>query len=193
MITNSFTSIMYSGKCVLVNLFSYSTRGVPGIEIIGLGARGKLLKEKLIFLVKKMKIRFPPRRYVLGIELPEAITKIEELSDLELPLFILLLKLAGVLSFHRMDDCVCAGRINITGLVEEAVRNRAQIAELISDAKSQGLVKLKFITQGADRSFGDREESDIIDLKEIFEWSTFIWFRSRQAASNAPQLNFNNR
>ena len=46
-------------------VFGYSTRGIPGLEIVGLGQKGRLIKEKILYLNRKNNLKIPPRRYVI--------------------------------------------------------------------------------------------------------------------------------
>lgn len=56
------------GKFCTVEIFGYSTRGLPGLEIVGLGGSGRQLKEKLIYITRLQKVGLPLNRYVLCVE-----------------------------------------------------------------------------------------------------------------------------
>lgn len=101
----------------LVDLYAYATKGVPGLEIVGLGGTGRIIKEKLIFLSRIRGLKFPLKRFVLCVDIKEAPKKMGELSYLELPLLLLYWSLAGHLNFHNMDDCISSGQLNVNGTI----------------------------------------------------------------------------
>jgi hypothetical protein len=100
---------------ILAELFSYSSKGVGGINLIGFGKYGNTLKEKIIFLCKEKGIKLPFKKYVLCIENSDVIKDLEfnEVRWLELPLLLLLLQLAGQLKVHDLSNCVSSGKINM--------------------------------------------------------------------------------
>lgn len=104
------------GKRCFIDLFGYTTKGIPGLEIIGLGKRGKLLKEKVIFLTRSLQLEVPPRRYVLCFDDERLLElSIDDFRNLELPVLILFWSLAGVIPFKKLDDCCSVGQFNIKG------------------------------------------------------------------------------
>ena len=80
----------------LVGLFGHSSKGLPGIEIIGLGKHGPKIKEKIIFYCKRQNIKIPFLRFCLCIELNHPLKDYQEdaLLDFEIPLLLLLSSLA---------------------------------------------------------------------------------------------------
>jgi hypothetical protein len=100
----------------IVNLFGYSTNGIPGLEIFLPAPHAKSMKEKFIFISKKRNLKLPMKRYVLCAEIPLEKT-IEDLSWLELPLMLLYWHLGGVLSVMNLADCFCVGRVNSLGQI----------------------------------------------------------------------------
>lgn len=110
------------GKGHLTEIYGYSSKGVPGLEIVGLGAKGKAIKEKFVFLSKKYNLKISPKRYVLCIDdnmvLGSLTSKDELYRWLELPLLILYWSMAGVLPIQNLRDCLCAGRISTRGKIE---------------------------------------------------------------------------
>jgi len=106
----------------LVELFGYTTKGIPGLEIIGIGPSGRQIKEKLIFIARSQKLKISSRRFVLCLEshdLTSLSLKHENVQWLELPLFVLLMTLGGVFPFYQLSNCFCAGRIDLHGRIED--------------------------------------------------------------------------
>ncbi len=107
------------GRAQTVQIFGHASRGIPGIEIIGLGPQSKLMKEKFVFLFKQMELKTPLKRFVLCVEKEIQMNKdANDLTWLELPLFVLLSSLAEFIPITRLDDCYCSGRLNLIGEVE---------------------------------------------------------------------------
>lgn len=107
------------GQAEAVQIFGHASRGVPGVEIVGLGPQSKLMKEKFIFLFKQMEIKTPLKRFVLCVEKEILLNKdANDLTWLELPLFVLLSSLAEIIPITRLDDCYCSGRLSLIGEVE---------------------------------------------------------------------------
>lgn len=98
-------------------LFAYSSKSLPSIEIVGMGKRGKIIKEKIIYWFKKRNIRLPSKRYVLCLETFQRLNFEDEESIrwLELPSVILLLVLGDMLQLLQSDQCFCAGRLGLEG------------------------------------------------------------------------------
>jgi hypothetical protein len=107
------------GRAQTVQVFGHASRGIPGIEIVGLGTQSKLMKEKFVFLFKQMQIKTPLKRFVLCVEKEILLNKdANDLTWLELPLFVLLSSLAETIPITRLDDCYCSGRLSLEGEVE---------------------------------------------------------------------------
>ncbi len=106
-------------KHTLGEIFGYSTRGIPGLEVVGLGKRGRLLKEKLNFVNKRADIRVPAKRYVICID-NEIIEKIEHKSFrwLELPTLLLYWSLAEIIQVSNLDMCLCGGTLSTSGEIK---------------------------------------------------------------------------
>ncbi|OFZ24320.1 MAG: hypothetical protein A2381_04810 [Bdellovibrionales bacterium RIFOXYB1_FULL_37_110] len=105
-----------------VPVFGYATKGIPGLEIIGLGKYGKNIKEKFVYLARKEKIKIPLKRYVVCIE-----GDLEDIDHIllnnrwfELPIFIVYWSMAELLPIKKLDNCLCAGKIDITGKIINA-------------------------------------------------------------------------
>ncbi len=101
----------------MVDIFGYSSHGLPGVEIIGLSKGSRLLKEKLIFVTRKNNIKLPLRRFVICIEgeIENKKFKDEEFRFLEAPILIMLWTLSGHLPLNKLDDCFSIGKINTEG------------------------------------------------------------------------------
>lgn len=102
-------------------LFAYTTHGIPGIDIVGMGKYTKAVKEKLIYLCRCRKIKLPLKRFVLCLEQSEDILRLDwdELRWLEFPYFLLLLHLLELLPIHHLDGCLTAGTLNSDGVVSQ--------------------------------------------------------------------------
>jgi len=98
-------------KCKFMHLFGYSTRGIPGLEIIGLGNRGRTVKEKLTFLSRQQDNSLPLNRFVLGIDPVQKINKTDDLDFLELPLLILYWSLMDWIPLKSLENCFSSGRV----------------------------------------------------------------------------------
>ncbi len=96
--------------------FGYSTRGVPGLDIVGVGKRGRVLKEKLNYINRKIGVKIPPKRYVICLS-DEYMEKVElgTFRWLELPCLLLYWSLAEVINISNLDSCLCAGILSTSG------------------------------------------------------------------------------
>jgi hypothetical protein len=98
-------------------LFAYSSKSLPTIEIIGMGKRGKIIKEKIIYWLKKRNIKLSAQRFVICLESFERINFDDEDSVrwLELPSLILLLVLSQLIPLSNIDRCFCVGHLGLEG------------------------------------------------------------------------------
>ncbi len=101
------------GSLKQVQIFGYTTNGIPGVEIVGLGRQGRTLKEKIIFFSKRLGLKLPIKRFVLCIE--EEQIHLGDFSYLEFPFFFLFLNLAGILEIKSLENCLCSGRLLLNG------------------------------------------------------------------------------
>jgi len=141
------------------NLFGYASKGIPGIEIIGLGSSGRFVKEKFIYLMRREKVKMPLRRFVLCVEGETKLLKDSDYRWLELPFFILLLKLAGQIQFNQLDDCLASGRVGVDGRVWVKSPDYSELPENLTcykffDVNNQN----KYIESGV----------HIFDVKSVF-------------------------
>ncbi len=103
---------------ILVDLFGYSSHGIPGIEICGItGPSGRILKEKLIYFSKISKVKFPLKRFVLCLEVEGKVSSQLDFQQIELPFLILLWTMAGVLKIRNLEQCLSLGRIDVSGRI----------------------------------------------------------------------------
>ncbi len=95
----------------IINIFGYASRGVPGIDIIGI-PHSRALKEKLIYMTRILKIKMPLKKYVLCADDLMASRDHQTLHQFELPLFLLLLALAEVIPLRQLDRTLALGHID---------------------------------------------------------------------------------
>jgi hypothetical protein len=98
-----------------VDIYGYSSRSVPGLDIIGLGGRGKLIREKINFITN----RYVPKKkslkkYVISVEAdyPEEKLKVNS-NDLEFPILILYWAMAAIIPIKNLDRCWASGKVNV--------------------------------------------------------------------------------
>ncbi len=92
------------------DLFCYSSHGLPGLEIVGLGVRARALKEKVIYLTKHAGHKVPLKRYVICLDRP--LRKGEDEAFFELPIILLYWAMAGFVPIKRLTDCLCSGSVD---------------------------------------------------------------------------------
>ncbi|MCT4642126.1 MAG: hypothetical protein N4A33_07470 [Bacteriovoracaceae bacterium] len=111
--------ILTSKGIKIVSLFGYSTKGIPGIDIIGMGRLSRSLKEKIIYLTKMRELYLKKRRYVISIDINDldGDEKWEDLKGLEFPTILLYWYLGGLLPIRKLDDCICQGFISTKGVI----------------------------------------------------------------------------
>lgn len=123
----------FGGQHCPVDIFGYSSHGVPGIEIVGMGKYSRAMKEKFVYLSREKKLKFPQRRFVLCVEgeLESKKFKEEEYRYLELPLLLMLWSLTGHLPLENLDDCFAAGKISVEGNISPLPLTASQQARLL--------------------------------------------------------------
>lgn len=107
----------------IVTLFGYCTKGLPSVEINGIGKLGKSIKEKMIYLTRTRELYLPRRRYVICLDIDEleGDERWFELKYLEFPVLLLYWFLGGIVPISKLDDCLTQGWINTRG---EIFQNR---------------------------------------------------------------------
>ncbi|MEI8346057.1 MAG: hypothetical protein WCG27_01220 [Pseudomonadota bacterium] len=148
----------YKGEIKLVDIFGYTTRGIPGLEIVGLPTWSKLIREKFIYLTRTQNYKMPMKRYVLcvGEESIDRDLLVEQGSWLELPLLILFWSLSGLLPIHRLEECYCSGKVSISGRIQ--VYNLTQ--QSLNHLEHQLLLKLRC----RPKLIGRRDQSNYFSL-----------------------------
>ncbi len=106
---------------LLITLFGYATRSVPGLEINGLGKYGKPIREKIVFVTRTRNLHIPLKRFVLNVETCDDLGDLESSSVkwLEYPLLLHYWFLAGLLPISKLDNCLAVGSLTPSGLIEE--------------------------------------------------------------------------
>jgi hypothetical protein len=99
------------GRVKFMNLFGYSTRGIPGLEIVGMGNRARTVKEKITFLSRQQEASLSLNRFVLGVDPIHKKEKEDGLDFLELPLLILYWSLMGWIPLKSLKNCFSSGRV----------------------------------------------------------------------------------
>lgn len=99
-----------------VTLFGYASKGVPSLEINGVGKLSKNIKEKIIFLTRTRKLKIPLRRFVVCVDINE-LNQIGEqyLKSLEFPILLLYWYLCGLVPIRDLNDCLTSGWIKANG------------------------------------------------------------------------------
>ncbi len=141
----------YAGQYYPVDIFGYSSKGIPGIEIVGIGKHARAMKEKFIFLSREKKLKFPLRRFVLCIEgdVEGKKFKDEEYRYLELPLLIMLWSLTGHLPLSHLEDCFASGKISVEGEVFPLHLQQSDLVKLNELFKLEEEQALKIIAPDA--------------------------------------------
>lgn len=126
-----YSYILLQEKVYPVQVYGYSTRSIPGLEIIGLQGQSKALKNKIIYFCRKNNLRIPPQRYVIGYEdfsFGEKLSSAKKTS-LELPTLLLFLNLCGVLPLVKIENCFSSGTFTING----TLKNDQQVLNKLDD------------------------------------------------------------
>jgi hypothetical protein len=141
-------------KTKLVTIFGYSTKGVPGIELSGLGKFSKTCKEKVIYLTRMRRLSLPLRRYVICVDnhnLDENLLQ-SEMKWLEFPILLCYWHLAKIIPLNRMDDCLTTGTVSTKG----EVTHRALPSDIVETLRREFnpivAKNFKHITTSSDQS-----------------------------------------
>lgn len=115
-------------------IFGYCSRGIPGIDILGMGSHGKLIKEKIIYVSKVYGVKIPPKRFSICLErLDNRKLGVLDLYWFELPSLILFWTLAEMINFHNIDQCLCSGKIGAEGTFRTMILNQSDFLTLDSN------------------------------------------------------------
>ena len=115
----------------VVNIFGYSSRSIPGLEIIGMGQLARGVKEKLIYLTRVNGLKMPLRRHVLCVELHQDLRDAKLRSWLELPLLLLFWSLAEIMPLDKKHRYFAAGKVGLGGEIEHLSLPVPLIDELV--------------------------------------------------------------
>lgn len=109
-----------------ISLFGYATKGVPGLEITGVGKLSRNIREKLIFLSRSRRLPIPLRRYVVCVDTSELESQnSENLQWLEFPILLLYWHMAGLVPISKLNDCLCSGQVKANGeIIQMYLDNR---------------------------------------------------------------------
>ena len=102
-----------NGRLKWMEIFGYTSKGNPGLEVTGFSSKSRGLKEKMIFLSKRRRLQFPLRRYVLCLEC-EDLGK-GDVEWLELPTLLAFWSLTGNLPLKRLDNCFASAKVSLEG------------------------------------------------------------------------------
>ena len=104
---------------IIVDLFGYTTKGIPGLEIVGMGKNSRQLKEKLIYLSRQQPEGLPLSRFVLCLDENNDSNQLKEnqLRWLELPFLILFWSLANLIPVDQLENCFSTGTIGVSGQI----------------------------------------------------------------------------
>lgn len=141
----------FGGVYCPVDIFGYSSNGIPGIEIVGIGKHARAMKEKFIFLSRTRNLKFPLRRFVLCVEgeLEGKKFKDEEFRYLELPLLVMLWSLTGHLPLKQLDDCFACGKVSVEGEISSLQLSESEQKKLQDIFKLDEEQSLKIIAPGS--------------------------------------------
>ena len=152
----------FGGKYRSCSVFGYASKGLPGLEIIGLDRKSKVIKEKLIYLGRHYQVRLPLKRYVLCVE--DYCFESEDSRWLELPLLILYWKLAGILPIKKLENCFCGGKISAMGAVQIIPLEESFLDALDNKLSREG----RMLNYLSTYDFKERKNIRLIPLKGLF-------------------------
>ena len=109
------SALLTEGKYKEVTVFGYSNKGIPGVEIVGIGNEGRIIKEKIIYLIRAKSLGVPKKRIVIGIDFVGEVKKKGSFESLELPIFIIFLTLSGHLKTNTLNNCFTVGGVSTLG------------------------------------------------------------------------------
>jgi len=103
-----------------VVLFGYTSKGMPGIELTGLGAWSREVKQKIIYFSRLHQLNPPLLKYNLCCSLPWSAREMKKLnlSSLELPLTLMFWALGNKISLMVDDKTFSMGQISLPDTIE---------------------------------------------------------------------------
>jgi len=118
-------------------IFGQRSKGVPGIEIIGLKSQGRLIQEKIIYLTRYLDFKIPLGRYSLCVDFDSYDSK-ADYRDLELAFLLLYWELAGLIPIKNIQNCFIWGRIKPPNKLSQIISN-----DQINRIKDQKVILLE--------------------------------------------------
>lgn len=130
-----------------ITIFGYSSKSVPGLEIVGLGKFGRIFKEKIVYISKLYQVQVPIKRYVLCVENYHADVGSEkqQIEWLELPLLVLYWQLVGRFSLRGIENCFCSGKVRAGGVIQALSLSEDFISKLDIKLTNEGR-KLRYLS-----------------------------------------------
>ncbi len=103
----------------LYKIFSYSSRGVPGLEVVGFGSHNKHIKEKIVYISKLKNISIPNKKFTICLDQTfNNVLVAKEAFNFELPVSILFWSMVGVVNFSNLNKCYASGFYEMNGEVK---------------------------------------------------------------------------
>ena len=94
------------------HLFGYSSRGVPGLKLLGFPKKKiDILKEKIVFLLRLKSIKLPMKSYHINFEIMNDC----ETKDIEASALFMLLCMGEVFKMRDIDRCFVCGEFDFSG------------------------------------------------------------------------------
>ncbi|MBL7663634.1 MAG: hypothetical protein JNM93_00760 [Bacteriovoracaceae bacterium] len=120
----------------VVTFFGYTSKGLPGIELVGLGKYSKQIKEKLVYLCRSRSIPMPLQRFMICLDNHACLDGLDtnEIQWIELPIFLLFLQLMKKISIRSLENCLCGGYLHISGDIYHLPLN-AKLEDYVVDKK----------------------------------------------------------
>lgn len=131
----------------VITIFGYSTRGVPGLEINGVGKLSKNIKEKLIFLTRNRRLSIPMKRFIISVDINDLDESLEwsQLKWLEYPCLLAFWHLAGFIPISSLKDCISSGCVRVSGEISHYQNFSGNLKMIQSTMKPIEWKKLKII------------------------------------------------
>lgn len=132
----------------LVTIFGYSCRGVPGLEINGVGKLSKNIKEKMTFITRYRRLSIPLKRFVISVDVNDLDEGLDytHLKWLEFPCLLVFWHLAGFIPISSLRNCVSSGWLKVTGDVIHLHPENESLLEIKKQMNPIEYKSLKFIS-----------------------------------------------
>ena len=111
------TIIKEGNKFKKAQIFGYRTNGIPGIELIAPSNRARLIKEKIIFFTRTMRIKVPVKRFVMVLELSNGNQKINQIDESEFAFLLMYWHLCEAIALTQLSRCWTWGRLDPAGII----------------------------------------------------------------------------